>query len=57
MMYSLAGVYFAQDRLTDARAEVEKILLFEPQNPRAVELRGMIEQKSSGLEVGQYSAH
>ena len=45
MMYSLAGVYFAQNKLSDAKAEVEKILLFDPANARAVELQGMIQAK------------
>lgn len=43
MLYSFAGVLFAQGKMQQARMEVEKILLFEPQNPKALELRQMIE--------------
>jgi tetratricopeptide (TPR) repeat protein len=43
MLYSFAGVLFAQGKLQQARMEVEKILLFEPTNSRALELRKVIE--------------
>ena len=49
MLYSLAGVLFAQGKMQRARMEVEKILLFEPQNSRALELRQMIEDGSTGV--------
>ncbi len=47
-VYSLAGCYFAQNKLIEAREEVEKILLFEPQHNRAIELRQMIAAKLEG---------
>ncbi len=43
MLYSFAGVLFAQGKMQQARMEVEKILLFEPTNSRAIELRNMID--------------
>lgn len=46
MLYSFAGVLFAQGKMQQARMEVEKILLFEPQNSKALELRQMIEKGS-----------
>jgi tetratricopeptide (TPR) repeat protein len=52
MLYSFAGVLFAQGKLQQARMEVEKILLFEPSNPRALELRNVIDTgKSAGSTV------
>ncbi len=52
MLYSFAGVLFAQGKMQQARMEVEKILLFEPANTRALELRKMIETgKSSSATV------
>ncbi|MCO6430440.1 MAG: glycosyltransferase [Deltaproteobacteria bacterium] len=44
-IYSLAGCYFAQDKLDEAISEVNKITLFDPANARAQELREMIDQK------------
>jgi tetratricopeptide (TPR) repeat protein len=44
MLYSLAGVLFAQGKVNEARLEVEKILVVEPDHEHALELRGMIEQ-------------
>lgn len=44
MLYSLAGVFFAQGKVNEARLEVEKILVVEPDHEHALELRGMIEQ-------------
>lgn len=51
MLYSFAGVLFAQGKMQQARMEVEKILLFEPQNTRALELQQMID-KGSAPAVG-----
>ena len=48
-LYSLAGCYFAQDMLDEAKREVEKITLFEPSHRHAIELQGMITHKL-GLE-------
>jgi Tfp pilus assembly protein PilF len=42
MLYSFAGVLFAQGKVERAKSEVEKILIFEPQNTRALELRDLI---------------
>jgi glycosyltransferase involved in cell wall biosynthesis/Tfp pilus assembly protein PilF len=51
MLYSFAGVLFAQGKMQQARMEIEKILLFEPANTKALELRQMIE-KGSAQGVG-----
>lgn len=48
MLYSLAGVLFAQGKVHEARLEVEKILVAEPNHEHALELRGMIEQNTIG---------
>jgi tetratricopeptide (TPR) repeat protein/glycosyltransferase involved in cell wall biosynthesis len=50
ILYSFAGVLFAQGKVQEAKLEVEKILIFEPQHEHALELRGMIE-KTSGNSV------
>jgi glycosyltransferase involved in cell wall biosynthesis/Tfp pilus assembly protein PilF len=42
MLYSFAGVLFAQGKVEQAKSEVEKILIFEPENTLALELRGLI---------------
>ena len=42
MLYSFAGILFAQGKVEQAKTEVEKILIFEPQHTRALELRGII---------------
>lgn len=44
-LYSLAGCYYAQEKLVEATAEIEKISIFEPNNSRALELKSMIENK------------
>jgi tetratricopeptide (TPR) repeat protein len=44
MLYSFAGVLFAQGKVKEARLEVEKILVFEPSHEHALELRSMIDQ-------------
>lgn len=46
MVYSLAGCCFAQGKLEEAKQHLETISLFEPQNERAIELKGMIEAHS-----------
>ncbi len=43
MLYSFAGVLFAQGKVNEARLEVEKVLVFEPAHEPALELRGMLE--------------
>ena len=47
MLYSFAGVLFAQGKVNEARLEVEKILVFEPGHEHALELRGMIDQSKA----------
>ncbi len=42
MLYSFAGVLFAQGKVEQAKVEVEKILIFEPKHERALELRDLI---------------
>ena len=42
MLYSFAGILFAQGKVDQAKTEVEKILIFEPQHTRALELRDII---------------
>jgi Tfp pilus assembly protein PilF len=42
MLYSFAGILFAQGKVEQAKTEVEKILIFEPQHTRALELRDII---------------
>lgn len=44
ILYSFAGVLFAQGKVQEAKLEIEKILIFEPQHENALELRGMIEK-------------
>jgi len=44
-LYSLAGCYYAQERLEDAVGEIEKITLFQPQHERALELKAMVMNK------------
>lgn len=52
MLYSFAGILFAQGKVEQAKSEVEKILIFEPQHTRALELRDLIR----GDKPGQTSA-
>ncbi|MEN9846168.1 MAG: hypothetical protein RIS36_1315 [Pseudomonadota bacterium] len=42
MLYSFAGILFAQGKVEQAKSEVEKILIFEPQHTRALELRDLL---------------
>ena len=49
--YSLAGCYFAQDKLQEALETVERITLFNPSHERALELRGLIAQRCEGAAV------
>ena len=50
ILYSFAGVLFAQGKVQEARTEVEKILIFEPKHEHALELRQMIEKSSSAIQ-------
>ncbi len=45
-LYSLAGCYYAQDKLDEAASEVSKITLFEPQHERANELKQLISERA-----------
>jgi len=45
MLYSFAGVLFAQGKVNEAKMEIEKILIFEPAHENALELKNIIEQK------------
>ncbi len=54
ILYSFAGVLFAQGKVQEARSEIEKILIFEPQHEHALELKTMIEKSAS---VSQQPAH
>ena len=47
--YSLAGCYFAQNKLDEAWDEVNKITLFDPNHQHALELKEMIEKKVAGM--------
>lgn len=44
-IYALAGCLYIQDKLSDAKRELDKISLFEPAHVKANELRGIIETK------------
>jgi tetratricopeptide (TPR) repeat protein len=45
-LYALAGCLFAQNKLREAAEEVEKILIFEPHNINAIELKRLVEERS-----------
>jgi len=51
MLYSFAGVLFAQGKVREARLEVEKILVFEPEHEHALELRGMLDSPAAGSKT------
>lgn len=44
-MYSLAGCLFAQERYHEALEELERLIMFEPSNNHALELRSLIIEK------------
>ena len=46
-LYTMAGCYYAQGRVGEAVDALNKITMFDPQNPKALELKSMIE--SSGV--------
>ena len=48
MLYSLAGCLFAQQRVDEARDELEKILIFDKEHSNANELLSTIEQSGAG---------
>ncbi len=47
-LYSLAGCYFAQDKLDEALSEVQKVLIFDKENVHAQELVQAIQSKKEG---------
>jgi tetratricopeptide (TPR) repeat protein len=51
MLYSFAGILFAQGKVEQAKSEVEKILIFEPKHPRALELQSLIRGEKPGQSV------
>ncbi len=51
ILYSFAGVLFAQGKVREAKLEIEKILIFEPEHEHALELRGMIEKSSPQQQI------
>lgn len=55
-LYSLAGCLFAQGRIDQAKSELDKIALFDPNHQLANELRGMIKSgptSSVGLQANR----
>ena len=55
MLYSLAGVLFAQGKVNEAKLEVEKILVVNPTHEHALELKEMIQER--GTQSGGNVAH
>lgn len=53
MLYSFAGLLFAQGKVNEARLEIEKILIFEPEHEHALELRTMINKTAVSPEMPQ----
>jgi tetratricopeptide (TPR) repeat protein len=47
ILYSFAGVLFAQGKVQEARLEIEKILIFAPQHEHALELKNMIDESAT----------
>lgn len=51
-LYALAGCYFAQQKLDEAKSEISKIMLFAPEHESARELRSLIaEVEDQGKQV------
>jgi hypothetical protein len=44
-LYSLAGCYFAQNKLDQARREVEKVMLLSPGHEKAMELARLVDER------------
>jgi tetratricopeptide (TPR) repeat protein len=51
ILYSFAGLLFAQGKVAEAKLEVEKILIFEPEHSNALELKGMIGESNIGARA------
>ena len=52
MLYSLAGLLYAQGKVSEAKLEVEKILIFEPAHEHALELQEMINEANAKAHSG-----
>lgn len=50
ILYSFAGVLFAQGKVQEARLEVEKILIFAPEHEHALELKNMIDESGNTVQ-------
>ncbi len=50
MIYSFAGLLYAQGRVNEARMQVEKILVVEPKHEPALELREILDKVDAGPE-------
>jgi glycosyltransferase involved in cell wall biosynthesis/Flp pilus assembly protein TadD len=51
MLYSFAGLLYAQGRVAEARSQVEKILIAEPRHESALELREILDKSVQGSPV------
>lgn len=50
-VYALAGCYYAQSKLDEATEALNTIVMFEPQNTRALELQNMIAERRAGASA------
>lgn len=50
-LYSLAGCYYAQDKLQEAISELDKITLFDPTHKNALELKEIIDKRLATNDV------
>ncbi len=53
-IYSLAGCYFAQGRYPESLEELEKVLMFEPDNQHALELKDLIYSKVGVASTAEF---
>jgi len=51
MLYSFAGLLYAQGRMEEARSQVEKILVAEPSHESALELRDIIQKTAESPPI------
>jgi tetratricopeptide (TPR) repeat protein len=51
MIYSFAGLLYAQGRVNEARMQVEKILVVEPKHEPALELREILDKVDIGPQL------
>ena len=52
-IYSYAACLYALGNFQECLTQLQKILIFEPQNVRAIELKGLAESQMSGARTGQ----